>query len=218
MKKRLYIIALLISLSACTVTVQQVEPGSRPDINAATHGLLLSSSSFSGKYPADARLPWMATEKHRCESYQMIYRYLEESSERTAGQLSAIPDGKNDWTLDDPHDYTVDNGLGFVAATLLPAGRYEIYFFSSICRGTSYYAPEEFSIPFEIKPGVATYVGEIVYKHRFYKNFAGVTAPNAPEITFRMESIRDLPLLRSKYSFIDDLTLEIVDLPWELRF
>lgn len=216
--KFLCAVALVGLLSACTVTVQQVEPGTRPAIDTALHGLVLSSSSFSGKYPEDARRPWMATEQHRCESYQMVYRYLEESSERTAGQLSAIPDGKNDWTLDDPHDNEVDNGLGFVAATLLPAGRYEVYFFTNICRGTAYYAAEEFSIPLEIKPGVATYIGEIVYKHRFYENFAGVTAPNAPDIEFRMDPNRDLPLLRSKYSFIDELDLEIVNLPWERRF
>lgn len=148
----------------------------------------------------------------------MVYRYLEQSDKRTAGQLSAIPNAKNDWTMDDPHDYTVDDGLGFVAATLLPAGRYEVYFFTSICRGTSYYAPEEFSIPFEIKPGVATYVGEIVYRHRFYKNIAGITAPNAPEITFKMDADRDLPILRSKHPFISDFTIEIVKLPWERRF
>jgi len=209
---------MAISLSACTVTVEQVEPGSIPVIDTIAHGVLLSSSSFSGTYPSEARLPWMATENHRCESYQMVYRYLEESSERVSGQLSAVPKGKNDWTLDNEHDYEVDDGLGFVAATLLPAGRYEIYFFSNICRGTSYYAADEFSIPFEITPGVATYVGEILYRHRFYENFAGVTVPNAPDITFRMDPERDMPLLRSKYSFIDELELEIVELPWERRF
>ena len=148
----------------------------------------------------------------------MIYRYLEESDERTAGQLSAIPKGENNWTPDDPHDYEVDEGLGYVAATLLPAGRYEVYFYSNTCRATSYYASEAFSIPFEVKPGVATYIGEIVYTHRFYKNFAGITVPSAPDIAFRSDPDRDLPLLESKYPFIKDFTLESAQLPWDQRF
>ena len=212
----LYPIVLVLSLSACagTVTVPQVERGSAPAFDTATHGVILSSSSFSGKYPDGARIPVAADENHRCNSYAMFYRYLEQSDERIAGQLSAIPNGNNRWTPNDPHDYAVHEGLGFVAATLLPAGRYEVYFFSSVCGVVQSTAEEAFSVPFEIKPGVATYVGEIVYTHRFFDNFGGITQPFSPGIRFSMAPKRDLPLLESRYPFLSEFTLEIVELPW----
>ena len=127
-----------------------------------THGVLVSSSSFSGTFPEGTKEGWAKKNKRfRCSFYQLVYKKVGAEVE-TRGNLSAIPDGGLSWNEGDPSDFLVADGQGFVTATILPAGEYEIFMYNAMC-GLTHYFSDEYSILFEVKPGVINYAGELAY-------------------------------------------------------
>jgi hypothetical protein len=135
----------------------------------------------------------------------------------------ALPDGKkvSDWKgaigcrcigLVKPKDFDSDytgRETGRVIARNLPPGRYEIFnYLISGYNGigtVSTRSKEAFSIPFEIKAGEATYIG----------NFARAHVPSRkgplPYFVITDKSERDLPIARAKRPDLTTIRNEVFD-------
>lgn len=110
-------------------------------------------------------------------------------------------------------DYT-GRDTGKVFVTRLPAGRYEVFDFgfggSLAGRGTSWSSRTRFSMPFTIRPGEATYIG----------NFARAPSLGTPLeaqlgaagfFVISDKSERDFPIARSREASLGDIRKDITD-------
>jgi len=217
-KNCLLVLVVSCVLAACsgTVTLKPVERGTVPIVDNATHGVLVGSAMFSGVYEGEAKtIPFggIGSRRFRCQVYSMRYRSVDDREPRIFGNLSAIPSGGARWKPSDPRDYEVDKGLGFVNAIVLPAGKYEVWNYSTYC-GVISYGMDGISVPFEVTAGQASYLGEIQYRHEFNESLGiGGFDGSSVRVVDKME--RDLPLLLERYSFLSDY--EIVPLAADWR-
>jgi hypothetical protein len=85
----------------------------------------------------------------------------------------------------------------------LPAGQYEFYdfdmFIGSPVGTTEFSAREEYSIPFTVKPGQVTYIGEIKLIPRTGRNIFGLPIPGGGRFILSDQRSRDMALLRANY-------------------
>lgn len=191
-----------------TVTVPVVERGQVPVLDSATQAVLIASTSFNGRLEGD-------DEGYRCTFYNLLYRGTEPATEGSVGDMAAIPNGGSTWDAADAHDYTVGDGLGFVSATVLPAGRYEIYFYNMQCGNRIFYS-DEFSIPFELRPGEASYSGEVRFNHRFGQNVFGMTMNFGADLQLIDGSERDIAITKREYPFVDALPVRKLDYEFDV--
>ena len=109
-------------------------------------------------------------------------------------------------------DFQEERVYGSVYATPLPAGTYEFYQFEVFDnRGTvqtTWRSTQEFSIPFEIQPGRAAYVGELMATTRFGRNLLGMTIAAGAYFDMRDAYERDRPLLDAKFPFLATVEAE----------
>ena len=85
----------------------------------------------------------------------------------------------------------------------LPAGQYEFYdfnmFIGSPVGTTEFKAREEYSIPFAVRPGQVTYIGEIKLIPRTGRNIFGLPIPGGGHFILSDQRSRDMALLRANY-------------------
>lgn len=77
-------------------------------------------------------------------------------------------------------DYVAHDEAGVVLIHSLPPGDYEIYNFNVFFNGTvqrNFGSKTDFSIPFSIRPGQSTYLGNYQANYRLGSNFVGMTLP-----------------------------------------
>ncbi len=191
-----------------TVTVPVVERGQVPVIDSETQSVLVASTSFNGRLEGEE-------EGYRCTFYGLLYRGTEPATEGSVGDMAAIPNGGSTWDAADVHDYTVHDGLGFVSATVLPAGRYEIYFYNMQCGNRIFYS-DEFSIPFELRPGEAAYSGEVRFNHRFGQNVFGMTMNFGADLELIDSSSRDTAIAKRAYPFLKALPVRKLDYDFDI--
>jgi hypothetical protein len=109
-----------------------------------------------------------------------------------------------------PMEFEVPMGAGRLFVVPLPEGRYEFYQYqTSAAYQVIYQAREEFSIPFEIKPGRATYVGEVRAVKLEKPNLFGIRMPYGIELAGADAAERDQPLLLEKYRFLASIPFDI---------
>ena len=104
---------------------------------------------------------------------------------------------------DTPIDFTEGAAKGSVFAIRLPPGEYElcnVYFF--VNRGqygsASFTAKNDFSIPFRVTEGDATYLGEFLTYSTTGKNFLGMSVPGGGYFVVNDKLERDYALLGKK--------------------
>ncbi len=224
MPHRLLFLPLFAFLCACsgTVTVFPVEEGAEPVFDTVSEGVLVGSSMFAGIYTGDGKrfpgTPSLAKD-FRCSNYSLLYRGTEPATEAFVGNLSAIPAGQKKMAPegDGSYDYDVLEGRGYVYATILPAGAYELWYRGYRCGNTDYY-DHDFSVPFEVLAGHANYVGELQFRHRFGENFLGTIVFQRADVRLENAADRDVPLLNEKYPFLADLPIRSVDLEWQQMY
>ncbi len=220
--RNLVLVPAILLLAACqgTVTVFPVEEGATPVIDTSTEGVLVGSSMFSGYLEGDGAFPGspVDSEDFRCQSYSLLYRGTEAATEAFVGDLSAIPSGGNKSKPEDAYDYDVPKGRGYLSATVLPAGRYELWYRGYYCFQTHYYA-HDFTVPFEIVAGSANYFGELQYRHTFDETFLGnVSFDGAIMMIDDTKVERDTELLNTKYPFLETLPVVEIGLEWEKMY
>jgi hypothetical protein len=109
-------------------------------------------------------------------------------------------------------DFDGRSGNGIVEVRNLPAGEYEIYNFGIYkSDGTQFKAKDDFSIPFTINPGVATYLGEFKAEKITGRNLIGMNVSAGAFFVIGDMQQRDIPIAKAKSAFIKSLAVAIPD-------
>jgi hypothetical protein len=110
----------------------------------------------------------------------------------------------------DPKKFEVPMGEGRLFVVPLPEGRYEFHQYEALMLNVVIsQAREEFSIPFEIRPGRATYVGEIRAVKRYGTDRSGAWMPPRIKLAGVDASERDRPLLFGMYPFLATIPFDV---------
>ncbi len=209
-------------LTACTgtVTLPPIERGTEPVIDASTHGVVLSSSMMAGYYKGDLPIfpgTGVGSEYFRCYGYSLLYQKIGDDAKKFVGDLSGIPSMSRNRKPEDPFDYEVPDGVGYLQATVVPAGDYEVWFRNIVCGTVTYYA-HDFRVPFTVAAGKANYLGEVRYLHRFDKSPLGSARFAGAMILVGDEFERDMPLFAERYPFLADYDVVRPSIDWTLLY
>jgi hypothetical protein len=113
-------------------------------------------------------------------------------------------------------DYQDDRFKANTFAVDLPPGDYEFYSYRFYYNNGSVektFSPKaEFSIPFKIERGKATYVGSLIAWGVWGRNFLGIPIPAGGYFVVTDQSARDLPLIAAKHPGMDRSSVSVVPL------
>lgn len=178
-----WFVLLILSLSSCK-TLDSVpkdfvlNPGS-------DKGVVISSITYRGSY----------------SGYSVLLRKVgsaEHQELKIGTGAGLLPPGLLDW------DINQRDGRGNVFVVELPVGDYEIFSWR-VSSGPAYIQPEQdFSIPFNITPGKASYIGNF---HFLRKSGLGGTVA-AVDVQYGDLSSRDLGILQNKYRGVNLSTIQ----------
>jgi hypothetical protein len=143
----------------------------------------------------------------RAISYTLNFR-RKESSE--VGTISFTPHRPALPFLGTKRDFDEPNETGFVDVRKLAPGEYEIYGISAAMYGTlqwRWQPKDEFSIPFTISPGVATYLGDFrgVGTSERSAWSLGAPLPTGAYFVVSNRADRDVPIARRKAPTFDQV-------------
>jgi hypothetical protein len=191
MAKSLLTILSLIVLSSCT-TGLHVTNYEGPDA-----GILVTSLG------ANAGTVY--------NGYNLFYRKKNHSPDGDGmiwwGQASILEGRKLD----------IDNGseTGIVDVRRLPPGEYEIFNFRVFYNGGNvqkhFSSKQDFSIPFSIRPGRATYIGEFIAVGVQGQNIFGFSIPDGAYFTISNRGERDIAIARQKHAGLGEVQSTVVD-------
>jgi len=102
-------------------------------------------------------------------------------------------------------DYDTEQGGGIVVSKFMRPGKYEIYNFDvsmSGLRSDSFSSKIEFSIPFEVRPGQTTYLGNYEAHRLMGKNFVGLPVWAGATFAVSDRSAAELEIARAKVGAI----------------
>lgn len=109
---------------------------------------------------------------------------------------------QNNWFSSDKPDFTQPGKAGELTVVKLAPGEYELYSYSVFQNGypaTMTYGPREsFAIPFTVKTGQATYLGEYMAVATFGKNIFGGTVNGGPIYVVSDELTRDTAIAKAE--------------------
>ena len=159
----------------------------------------------------------VGSEYFRCGGYSLLYQMVGDGDQKFVGDLSAIPNSSRDRKPSDPYDYEVPDGVGYVQATVVPAGDYEVWHRGFYCGTTAYYA-HDFRVPFTVEAGKANYIGEVRYLHQFDRSPLGNARFAGALVMVGDEFERDMPLLLEHYPFLKDLEIVRTKADWGLLY
>lgn len=110
-------------------------------------------------------------------------------------------------------DDSGENGL--VAIQRIPAGEYEIYNFNAYLNGglmqSNFKSREDFSIPFTISPGKATYIGDFTANKITGKNLFGMTVSGGVYFVLSDKQSRDIPIAKRKVPDLGTIEVSVPD-------
>jgi hypothetical protein len=145
------------------------------------------------------------------DSYSLFYRKKNRSPDGDGtiwwGQANMLEGRKLD----------IDNGseTGIVDVRSLPPGEYEIFNFRVFYNGgtvqKSFSSKQDFSIPFSIQPGRATYIGEFIAVGVQGQNIFGFSIPDGAYFTVSERGERDIAIARQKHPSLGEVQSTVVD-------
>jgi len=172
-----------------------------------------NTSPLSGKYSGSDAGYLVMTLAARSDTsytaYDMAFRTKDGSARGSVwwGQTNMFDRRKLD--IDDGQEKAI------VDVRRLPPGDYEIVNFDvdlvgGVARST-WRSKKDFSIPFTIAPGRATYVGEFLAVRINGKNFFGMTVPNGAYFVLADKAEREIALAKQKEPGIAEVTSAVGD-------
>lgn len=196
------------------------------DSEATGSGYLIGSFTIiRGDYPTGAR-------NFHLNRYEVSYREFDPERGPPAGLMNALNKALGDTpsamrsdethgtigahgnflTNKYPEDFDSEEGAGTVFALPLPPGKYEFYkyyMFQSGGTAQIVWKPhEEFSIPFEIQAGRATYIGEVRAVNLFEKNMFGIKLSDGARFEVKDAYERDAPILATKFAVLSGVPVD----------
>jgi hypothetical protein len=180
MKKLLGVCFLLLSVGCA------VDPGRAPKGLADVP--LEKSGVVFGSIGVGARSPYT----------NQGLRYRAKGSAES-GSIQFVQSG----IIDTPIDFADGQTKGSVFAIRLPPGEYELYnvlFFVNRAQfgSTTFSSKADFSIPFTVTEGSATYLGEFMTHSVYGKNFFGMSMPGGGYFVVANKLDRDFSFLAKK--------------------
>ena len=146
---------ICLGLAACAAKAPMPEQLAATDL--ANQGLVVGSITRPSLKPA-------------FNSYALLFRNIDSKQEYRVRISADMMSGRYE-------DDILDQGVaGSKFALLLPPGRYELYNFSLFMMGpagdTTYFAKQDFSVPFAVQAGEIQYIGEfrnkpVTFMHSF---------------------------------------------------
>ncbi|MBG52707.1 MAG: hypothetical protein CML99_09850 [Rhodobiaceae bacterium] len=112
------------------------------------------------------------------------------------------------WKENNGFDFLLSGGGGHLFALRLPPGEYEIHRWSVSTGVASYYPSSDFSLPFSIKRGKSTYMGDFNFTMGKGHNLFGIPIQFLDDIAYLNSWERDLNALRSKYPSMNLLEVD----------
>ncbi|MFW5883373.1 MAG: hypothetical protein ACOCVG_03300 [Verrucomicrobiota bacterium] len=172
-------------------------------------GYLVGSFAFSGREPTS--IMGMRPKHPPYSSYGFNFRSLFDVEPQIRGDVGVgrmlFAGYLEDMSIEVP------DGKGYVFLIPLPSGLYEFYDFHFYSAGgyssSTWSAREEFSILFTIRPGQATYVGQIQATSLFGKNIFGMVVPAGGYHEMSDQWQRDRSLLLEKYPFLTSVEAHV---------
>lgn len=174
---------------------------------------IFANSATSGKYAgADAGyliLALAAQKGTAYNDYKLFFRKRDRSIDGSVWWGQGNPFDQRKLDLDD----SVETGI--VDVRRLPPGDYEIFnFLVFMNAGTvqeSWRSKQDFSIPFSIEPGRATYVGEFDAAKLTGKGLFGMTVPDGAYFVLSDKTARDVAIARQKEPGLTDVVTVVAD-------
>lgn len=222
------LLALLVLPAAPFAADDSVPPEAPPAtaLLAPTGYLIGSFTVAHGDYP-------MGAKNFRYNNYDLKYRQLDPERKPATGMWNAMNEALGDipdTTRPDevhgvigsrgtflfnkhPHDFRWEEGTGVVFAIALPAGKYEFYqYYLAQLRGNinaKWEAAEDFSIPFDITSGRATYIGEVRAVNLYGRSMLGIRLAAGVRWEVHDSFAHDEPILKKKYPALEGFPVDI---------
>jgi len=189
--RRLLAILSLLAIAACT-TGLHVSNYAGPDA-----GYLVSSL---GAQPGTVY-----------NGYTLFYRRKDRSPEGNGkiwwGQANIL-EGRQ-------LDFEDGTGTGIVDVRRMPPGDYEIFNFQIFYNAGNvqkfFSSKQEFSIPFSVRPGSTTYIGEYLVAGVFGRNFFGMSLPGGGYFIISNKGDRDMAIAKRKEPALGPVQTAVVD-------
>lgn len=116
------------------------------------------------------------------------------------------------WIVSTEDDLAPFGAHGAVIMKELPAGEWEVNTFRLETHGRWRWWPvREFSIPFTIRPGRATYIGSYQPVGHMYKNWLGLELVGGASFVVTDQSARDIPIAQAKKPGLGPVDIEVFD-------
>ena len=169
---------------------------------------------LSGKYTGnDAGYLVVTIAAQTGTLYDDYFLYLRKKDRSAKGEIW--------WGQENPFDRRKldiedDKEEGIVDVRRLPPGDYEIFnvqaHINAGTRQIRWESKSDFSIPFEITAGRATYIGEMmVVGLKGDKGFLGLRSPEGAVFVLTDKSTRDIPIAKAKEPRIGEVAIKLVD-------
>jgi hypothetical protein len=142
---------------------------------------------------------------------------------RQAGNDSVtLRTSANNWMSGDKNDFSDANEAGMVVVKSLPSGSWEVCSYTAtdtlgkifVPQGTALsdmFTPKDFSIPFAIAQGRATYIGDFKAVGTTTKSLLGLTVPAGPRWVISNQSARDIPIAQKRYPGLQSIDMAVPD-------
>lgn len=136
-------------------------------------------------------------------SYDLRFRRIDGAQTESVGRFTFLPN--NVFSSKKP-DYQNSQETGVVLVKSLPAGKYEIFNFNIFLNmgmtQTNFSSKEPFSIPFTVKAGQVTYLGNYQANKLTAKNTFGMEIPSGAAFAISQRLMTELGIARASDSKI----------------
>ena len=212
----LFLLSILLSLASGCLSYEVRKPIKRSaaeayvmgSSDAAVEGYLIGSYSFYGHHPSKLS-EILGAADFRYNRYNLHFKSLFKREKEIVGAVGAT--GGALLFKIYPADFVLEEGQGAVFVIPLPAGEYTFdrfsFYLNEIMVEKWWRSEEGFDVPFEIKAGEATYIGEVRFNHLWGENILGMTLPGGCYVEAFDEFTRDSNLLRQQYPFLDKMPI-----------
>jgi len=147
------------------------------------------------------------------QAYRTYYIRLRRRDTGAEDQIRYTPHA---WRTVSPNDFASTGGEGTVVTKELSAGDWEVtkFMFETHSNGigrTRFRPLNEFSIPFTIRPGRATYIGNFQPIGLTGKNLIGMEVPGGVRFVITDKSARDVPIAQAKQPNLGPVDIGVFD-------
>jgi len=131
---------------------------------------------------------------------------------RDGSDREDISDSAGNWLSSDKNDFVGTDEGGMMFTRSRTPGDWEVYSFAvTTGNGAIFWVKNDFSIPFTINSGRATYIGDFKTVGTTYRSLLGITMPGGARMIVTDRSARDLPIAQAKKPDLGSVDISVFD-------